>query len=117
MPIAFRSIDDNSGLSPLPELTVNCVTDADVMARLQSRGVADIQRRFDDGHRAYVACVGGVPAAWGWVATRRASVGELQFDFDIPQRARYLWNRASSVSLKRRKSRRAGSVFAPGAAR
>jgi GNAT superfamily N-acetyltransferase len=73
-------------------MTVSRETDANIMAGLQSKNEDDMRRRFDEGHRAYVARIDGVPAAWGWVATRTAAVGELQFDFTIPRRARYLWN-------------------------
>jgi hypothetical protein len=49
-------------------------------------------RRFDAGHRAYVALLNGRPAAWGWVATRSADIGELGATFAIPAGERYLWN-------------------------
>lgn len=62
------------------------------MALLQSRSRAEMQARFDVGHRAYVAEVGGVPAAWGWVATSAATIGEVRAHFLVPRGDRYLWN-------------------------
>jgi GNAT superfamily N-acetyltransferase len=102
VPIAFRSADDSSGLDPIPELMVTLETDACVMAALQSKSVADMQRRFDDGHRAYVARLDGVLTAWGWVATSKASVGELKFEFAIPRGACYLWNFVTLPSFRGR---------------
>jgi len=51
-----------------------------------------MERRFAAGHRAYLAWWQGEPAAWGWVATRSADIGELGRQFDIPHGERYLWN-------------------------
>lgn len=73
-------------------VTINCESDPRVMAALQGRSVADMQDRFAEGHRAYVATVETRRAAFGWVATRVASIGELGFAFTIPEGDRYLWN-------------------------
>jgi len=51
-----------------------------------------MRRRFDHGHRAFVAELDRMPAAWGWVATRRAVIGELAAAFEVPAGERYLWN-------------------------
>lgn len=81
-----------NSLPPLPGLRVERIDDARVMARLQNRTEAAMQERFDDGHRAYVAFVDSEAAAWGWVATRSAHIGELGAAFTLPARTRYLWN-------------------------
>jgi len=49
-------------------------------------------RRFAEGHRAYVASRTGEAAAWGWIATQTARIGELESSFAIPTGERYLWN-------------------------
>jgi GNAT superfamily N-acetyltransferase len=79
-------------LIPLADLEVHTVWDADYMARLQGRSVEEIEQRFANGHRAYVAWRNEEPAAWGWVATRSASIGELSASFMMSQGERYLWN-------------------------
>jgi ribosomal protein S18 acetylase RimI-like enzyme len=79
-------------LAPLEGLVVRREESATVMAGLQQRDEAEIQRRLDAGHRAYVAWLNGVPAAFGWVATRSAEIGELGSTFAIPSGERYLWN-------------------------
>lgn len=76
----------------LPGLTVRREDDVLLMSALQERTAQEIERRFDAGHRAYVAFISDEPAAWGWVATRSAAIGEMEMVFDIPAGDRYLWN-------------------------
>lgn len=93
MPLALRHRTDIvNPLSPLAGLTVYRETDSAAMADLQGRAASDIQKRFDEGHRAYVARMNGAPAAWGWVATSQATIGELATSFPISRGERYLWN-------------------------
>ena len=89
--IALRHRNDPTpSLAPLEGLVVRRVQCASTMAALQQR--AGSVRRFDAGHRAYVAYLNDVPAAFGWVATRSAEIGELRSTFAIPHGERYLWN-------------------------
>src|SRR3954465_2007669 len=84
MPFATRHRDDPFvELSPLAALEVHHVWDAAFMAGLQVRADAEINDRFEAGHRAYVAWWHEQPAAWGWVATRTASIGELSTTFSL----------------------------------
>jgi len=93
MPFATRYRDDPMpDLSPLSALEVHEVWDAGYMARLQGRAIEEIERRFADGHRAYVAWWNEEPAAWGWAATRVASIGEVGATFSIARGECYLWN-------------------------
>jgi GNAT superfamily N-acetyltransferase len=84
--------DPTPTLAPLAGLVVRRERNASVMATLQRRSQSDIQRRFDAGHRAYVAFLHDAPAAFGWVATESAEIGELASTFAIPRGERYLWN-------------------------
>jgi GNAT superfamily N-acetyltransferase len=79
-------------LSQTPELTIGCEDDTAAMAALQGKSESEMIRRFSDGHRAYLARWNGVPAAWGWVATATASIGELDARITLPAGERYLWN-------------------------
>jgi GNAT superfamily N-acetyltransferase len=93
MPLAVRDhTHPHPTLAPLPGLAVVREHDAARMAALQGRDASEIAGRFARGHRAYVAHVHGEPAAWGWVATRSAEIGELGTRFDVPAGERYLWN-------------------------
>jgi GNAT superfamily N-acetyltransferase len=91
--IALRRLSDPTPtLAPLTGLVVRREESASTMAALQRRDQSDMQRRFDAGHRAYVAYLEDAPAAFGWVATTSAEIGELASTFAIPQGERYLWN-------------------------
>jgi GNAT superfamily N-acetyltransferase len=93
MTIALRRRTDSTDrLTPLPSLEICRVRDAELMAELQQKPEADMQRRFDDGHHAYVAWYNGERAAFGWVATRGATIGELGAKLELKQDERYLWN-------------------------
>jgi GNAT superfamily N-acetyltransferase len=93
MPFAARHRSDPTPpMDALPGLAVRREESTVVMAALQGRTEAEMQRRFDAGHRAYVGWRDGAPAAFGWVATRTADIGELGSSFAIPAGERYLWN-------------------------
>ena len=62
------------------------------MATLQNRPIEEMSGRFAASHRAYVAFVDGQPAAWGWVATSTAAIGELGATLTLNADERYLWN-------------------------
>ena len=99
MPLATRHRDDAApALEPLTGLVVREETDAARMAAIQGREESDMQARFAAGHRAYVAELAGEAAAWGWVATRSAEIGELKAAFGIPSGERYLWNFVTAKS-------------------
>jgi hypothetical protein len=89
------AVDEMSQLETLHGLTVATAADDEVLAAVNHIGVAEVLARRSSGHRAYIASMNGVPAAYGWVATQRASIGELKLDFAIPQGERYLWDFAT----------------------
>jgi GNAT superfamily N-acetyltransferase len=93
MSLAIRHRDDAApALAGQPELTFGREADPAVMAGLQGKQEAEMARRFAAGHRAYVARWLGAPAAWGWVATTTAAIGELDTVVTVPAGERYLWN-------------------------
>jgi ribosomal protein S18 acetylase RimI-like enzyme len=92
--------DPTPPLAPLAGLVVRRETSASAMAVLQQRAELEMQRRLDDGHRAYVAYLDDTPAAFGWVATRSAELGELRSTFVIPSGERYLWNFVTLASFR-----------------
>jgi len=59
---------------------------------LSGLDAVEIQTRLDRGHRLFVARLDGSVVAWGWSATREASIGELGITFSIPPGNRYLWD-------------------------
>lgn len=93
---------------PLPSLSVvpsfhAATSDDDVMlARLNRIPLAEVRARRHDGHRPYVGRLQGMPVAYGWVATRSASIGELNVTITLSQRDRYLWDFATLPALQGR---------------
>ena len=93
MPIALRHRSQPAiVMAAIAGLAVHRELEPAAMAALQQRPLPDIQARYDAGHRAYVATMDGVPAAWGWVATSSATIGELKVAFAVASTERYLWN-------------------------
>ena len=92
MGVSVRYSDRAVDLSPIAGLQVYCERRSDVMARLQGREGPEMDRRFAAGHTAWIAAIDGEPAAWGWMASRSADIGEMGLTFELPSRARYLWN-------------------------
>ncbi|HKN67521.1 MAG TPA: GNAT family N-acetyltransferase [Gemmatimonadaceae bacterium] len=93
MPFAIRHRDDPTpALSPIEGMSIRRELDAGAMATLQNRSVEEISSRFAAGHRAYVAIINGHAAAWGWVATSTADIGELGAHLTLSSEERYLWN-------------------------
>lgn len=93
MPIALRHSRDPVPSIPRPaDWSVRDTTDIHLLAALHARDASTMQERLEAGHRAYVAYVGSTAAAFGWVATREATIGELGFGFRIAPHERYLWN-------------------------
>lgn len=76
--------------------------DAALLARLARLEVAEAQRRLDEGHRPYIACLDNEPVAYGWVATQRAHVGEIDLIITLPQGDRYLWDFATLAAWRGR---------------
>ena len=93
MPLAVRHrADPQPALAPLPGLRVSRADDLALLATLQRRERAALEARRAAGHHAYLAWVDDAPAAWGWVATRTADVGEVGATVRLPGGERYLWN-------------------------
>jgi len=63
-----------------------------VLAAVANLEHAEVGRRLAEGHRAYLSLTGEAVAAYGWVATARAMVGELDIEIVLPPGNRYLWD-------------------------
>lgn len=71
------------------------VEDDVVLADLNRLPIEAVCTRLRDGHRPYAAYLHGTPVAYGWVATRSASIGELNLTLTLSHRDRYLWDFAT----------------------
>jgi GNAT superfamily N-acetyltransferase len=82
-------------LAPLSSFQV-CISVNDAqMASINHITVAEIEQRRQAGHLPYVGYMDETPVTYGWVATREASIGELNLIFSIPADSRYLWDFAT----------------------
>ncbi|GAB3163152.1 hypothetical protein GCM10027291_02270 [Telluribacter humicola] len=70
------------------------------MAEIGQTSVDEARKRFAAGHKAYVAYLHGLPTAFGWVATHTARIGELNHEFQLPARHRYLWNFRTLIDFR-----------------
>jgi GNAT superfamily N-acetyltransferase len=80
---------------PLPGFHAEPATDDGALAALNGIPIEEVQARRAAGHRPYVGLLDGAPVAYGWVATREASIGELGLTFRLPAEDRYLWDFAT----------------------
>lgn len=85
-------------LSPLPSLPgFDVVIDSDLheLTRINRIVPSESRARLNDGHLPYVAQMDGQAVGYGWVATRKASIGELDITFELSPEDRYLWDFAT----------------------
>ncbi len=87
--------DGQPALELLSTMTVESPDDEFLLADLCGLRPAEVARRRAEGHRPYTAHVEGEPAAYGWVASERCAIGELELRFDLPAGNRYLWDFAT----------------------
>jgi GNAT superfamily N-acetyltransferase len=83
-------------LPPLPGFIPNSLPGDEELARLNRLSMSEVRRRRADGHRPCVAEMLGEPVAYGWVATSKASMGELDLSFSLSPEDRYLWDFATT---------------------
>jgi GNAT superfamily N-acetyltransferase len=82
-------------LTPVAKFQVRLSTDEVQMAAINRISVVEVEQRRRAGHRPYVGFMDGTAVTYGWVATREASIGELNLVFPIAADNRYLWDFAT----------------------
>jgi GNAT superfamily N-acetyltransferase len=82
-------------LAPLADFHVALAGDDAELATINHISLAEIAQRRRAGHLPYLAYMGETAVSYGWVATREASIGELNLVFPIPANSRYLWDFAT----------------------
>ena len=79
-------------LPALPGLAIELAHELDLLAEVSGLSPSEIQARVDARHRPYLARLDQTPVAYGWMATRSASIGALGISFRVPPESRYLWD-------------------------
>lgn len=92
---AFWTEDPLPSIAPLPGFAAGPAFDWDELAKINHLSRAELDNRRKDGHRPYVARMNGQPAAYGWLATRNISIGELDIHVELLPDNRYLWDFAT----------------------
>ena len=69
--------------------------DHELVARLSRLDPLQVRAWLDSSNRAYIACIGSEPAAYGWSASGPAYIGELGIGFSVLPGSRYLWDFAT----------------------
>jgi GNAT superfamily N-acetyltransferase len=82
-------------LPPLPGFTAGPARDWHELAYINHLSHREVIDRRKDGHRPYVARLDGQPVAYGWLATSKVSIGELDINVELPSGDRYLWDFAT----------------------
>jgi hypothetical protein len=82
-------------LAPLADFHVALATHDAQLAAINRIPVAEIEQRRRAGHRPYVGFIDRTAVTYGWVATREASIGEINLVFALPADSRYLWDFAT----------------------
>ena len=82
---------------PLPPLetpdgfAADRLTDEQATPVVETLDPAEADTLRQQGHRLYLARIGAEIVAYGWAATKSASIGELGVEMQIAPNERYLW--------------------------
>jgi GNAT superfamily N-acetyltransferase len=96
MSLATFWIEDTFTSAPaMPGFTASPALDLRELAKINHLTHAEVINRRNDGHRPYVARIDGQPVAYGWLATSKISIGELDINVELPLDDRYLWDFAT----------------------
>ena len=96
MPFATFWIEDTFTLiASLPGFTAGPAFDWHELAEINHLSHTEVVDRRNNGHRPYVARMESQPVAYGWLATKKISIGELNINVELPPDDRYLWDFAT----------------------
>src|SRR5436190_14961816 len=82
-------------LSLLPGFRVETSRDTHLIAHITRLAPDEVDQRMHTGHQPYLAFVEQAPVGYGWMATQKASIGELDVRFALAATERYLWDFAT----------------------
>ena len=87
--------DTFTPIASLPGFTAGPASDWDELTEINHISHAEVMDRRMNGHRPYVARMYGQPVGYGWLATSKVSIGELNINVELPSDDRYLWDFAT----------------------
>jgi hypothetical protein len=93
MSFATFWIEDNfTKILSLPGFTTTPALDWHELAEINNLSDAEVIDRRNNEHHPYIARMYGQPVAYGWLATSKMSIGELDINVELPSDDRYLWD-------------------------
>jgi GNAT superfamily N-acetyltransferase len=88
----WQTGDSLPTLPPLPSFAVFSSTDLQQIAQWNEISLDEAARRVQNGNHFYYATLEGQTVAYGWIATQRGGIDELQFYFTLPTQELYFWD-------------------------
>ena len=96
MSLATFWIEDTfTSISPLSGFTAGPALDWHELAEINHLPYAEVIDRRNDWHSPYVARIYSQPVAYGWFATSKMSIDELNINVELSPDDRYLWDFAT----------------------
>mgnify|MGYP006356850345 FL=1 len=89
-------------LPMLPGFTAGHARDWHELAYINHLSHKEVIDRRKDGHRPYVARIAGQAVGYGWLATSKVSIGELDINIELSSEDQYLWDFATLPSWQGR---------------
>jgi len=81
-------------------LSMEECTNVDLIASMGAISSEEVVKRIANDNVAFVAFINNIPAAFGWMARRKARIGELAHELILPFGNRYLWNFRTMESFR-----------------
>ncbi|HLZ64519.1 MAG TPA: GNAT family N-acetyltransferase [Ktedonosporobacter sp.] len=79
-------------LSPLPGWHIETPEDLALLAKIGEIPVQDVELRWQEGHRPFIAYQDATPVAYGWSALNNAVFGYPPVHFSVPANNLYLYD-------------------------
>src|SRR5512140_1948808 len=96
MSLATFWIEDTiTTLPSLPGFTAGPALNRHELAEINQLTFAGANDSINDTHHPYVARIDDQPIAYGWLATSKISIGELNIDVELSPDDRSLWDFAT----------------------
>ena len=87
--------DTFTPIASLPGFTAGPASDWDELAEINHISHAEVIDRLNNENLPYVARMYAQPVAYGWLATSKVSIGELDINVELSSDDRYLWDFAT----------------------
>lgn len=80
------------GLIPLHQFEIKATDTIKIITSVTELEEREVSRRLQEGHQPYLVFLEYEPVAYGWVATKEASIGECDINISLAAGERYLWD-------------------------